>query len=122
MSAWRGGSCWSKASARFAVVAAVTAAVAAAAAPAAADPGQEIKTLRRHGSVARHFWAPVATHAELAGMPLSAGLAIGLRGPARALIGARIAPALVLHTGARSNLSLLANERGGVAVVWQRGI
>jgi hypothetical protein len=106
---------------RSAVAPLVALATLAASAAAAAEPlaDQLRSRLQRHGMVARHFWAPGLTSTEVAGMRLSAGLAVGVRAPLRAAVGAAVAPAIVLHTGPRSNLTLLAADQGGALLVWQ---
>jgi hypothetical protein len=93
----------------------------AAAAPAAADPGSDpsARPLWRHGMVSRHFWAPASMNLGPSGMRLSAGLAVGVRAPLRATVGAAVAPAFVLDTGGRSSLTLLRAEQGGAMLVWQ---
>ncbi|MCW5635789.1 MAG: hypothetical protein KIT17_20805 [Rubrivivax sp.] len=76
-------------------------------------------TFWRHGSVSSRFWAPGAARMELAGGSLSAGLAVGVRGPLRSTLGTRVAPAIVMETSHRSNLTLLATGSGGAMLVWQ---
>ena len=76
---------------------------------------------RRNGAVSRHLWAPEAASTELAGMRVSAGLALGLRGPLRSQLGTRLAPTISFELDRRSSVSLLASGRGGgAAIVWQR--
>lgn len=93
--------------------------LAASPSPASADSQSEPSTLRRHGSVSRFIWAPRAASAQIGGQSLQAGMAIGVRGPLRTALGAAAAPALVLETGRRSNLTLLAAGNGSAMLVWQ---
>lgn len=93
--------------------------LAASTGPAFAGPLAESEHLWRHGSVSRHFWAPSLTSTEIAGMRLSAGLAVGVRRPLRATVGSAVAPAIVLTTGQRSNLTLLPTDQRGAMLVWQ---
>lgn len=95
-------------------------------APALAEPppqgtlsGLARAQLARHGTVSRHFWAPGFATTEVAGLRLAAGLAVGVRAPLRHAVGAAVAPAVVLHTGRASNLTLLRAEQGGALLVWQ---
>lgn len=75
--------------------------------------------LQRNGALSRHLWAPSCCRSSLGGLPLSVGLAIGLRGGVRANLGQSVAPALSLQLGARSHLSLLAGDKGGGMLVLQ---
>jgi len=75
---------------------------------------------RRNGAVSRHLWAPQAARTEVAGMPVSLGLALGLRGPLRDQLGVSVAPALQFELDRHSNIALLASGRGGAMLVWQR--
>ena len=75
--------------------------------------------LQRNGAVSRHLWAPGDAILELAGHPLSAGVAIGLRDGLRSNLGVAVAPALNLRLGERSTLSLLAGGNGAVMLVLQ---
>lgn len=84
-----------------------------------AEPGSDDE-FRRNGAVSRHLWAPQAARTEVAGMPVSLGLALGLRGHVRSQLGSRIAPAVHFELDRRSNLSLLASGKGGAMLVWQR--
>jgi hypothetical protein len=95
--------------------------LAATATPSFADPLPESvrPQLWQHGTVSRHFWAPSLTTTEIAGLRVSAGLAVGVRAPLRATVGAPVVPAIVLETGRRSNLTLLPAEQGGAMLVWQ---
>jgi len=88
--------------------------------PAAAAPPLDVgEELRRNGAISRHFWAPEATTADVAGARVSAGVALGLRGPLRNQLGARLAPSIQFAFDRRSSLSVLASGRGGAAIVWQ---
>jgi len=84
-----------------------------------AEPSSDDE-FRRNGAVSRHLWAPQATRGELAGMPVSLGLALGLRGPLRDQLGARVAPAVQFELDRHSSMALLASGRGGAMLVWQR--
>ena len=86
---------------------------------AQADPGNEAESLRRHGAVSRLLWVPTGSSASLYGGNLSAGLALGTRGPIRAALGP-VAPALVFETGRRTNLTLMVASSRGAMLVWQR--
>lgn len=107
-------------SALRALAAAVVACSAVCATPAAAAPEHDVPQWRRHGLVARHLWTPSFTHREIGGLRLSAGVAFGVRKHWRHAIGAPVASAIVLETGRRSNLTLLATPEGGAMLVWQR--
>ena len=86
---------------------------------AAGNALDDSSTLWRHGQVSRHFWAPAGANTEIGGCPLAVGLAVGVRTPLRAIVGARVTPALVLQTSRRTNLTLLPAEGGGAMLVWQ---
>lgn len=75
---------------------------------------------RRNGAVSHRLWAPHAARTEVAGAPVSLGLALGLRGQLRTQLGARVAPALLFELDRRSSMALLASGRGGAMLVWQR--
>lgn len=114
-----------KARSRFTALVSVLGALCAFAAPALAEPLSpaplsEVRAqLSRHGTVARHFWAPGFATTEVGGLRLAAGLAVGVRAPLRSAVGAAVVPALVLQTGSTSNLTLLRAEQGGALLVWQ---
>lgn len=91
--------------------------LATAALPAAAAPEVEALELQRNGALSRHLWQPAVARTQVAGLPLSAGLALGLRGAARHQLDSRVAPALTLQTGARSSLSLLSTGGGAMLVL-----
>jgi hypothetical protein len=96
-------------------------AIGAVSSPALADEASDgAASIWRHGEVSRRFWAPDTATAEVGGLRLNAGLAIGVRTPLRSAVGARVAPALVLHTGRQSNVTLLAGSQGGAMLVWQQ--
>lgn len=88
--------------------------------PAAAEPACGGDELRRHGAVSRHAWAPEFACGEVAGMRISAGLALGLRSNLRTQLDSSVVPAVVLQLDQRSNLSLLASDKRGAMLVWQR--
>ncbi len=83
-----------------------------------AEPWLDSDELQRNGAVSRRLWKPEAASATLGGMRVSAGMAIGLRGPLQANLGRRHTPALTLETGQRSSLSLLAGNDSAM-LVWQ---
>jgi hypothetical protein len=86
---------------------------------ARAEPSSDDE-FRRNGAVSRHLWAPQAARTEMAGTPVSLGLALGLRGPLRDQLGVRMAPAVQFELDRRSSVALLASGRGGAMLVWQR--
>ena len=99
----------------------LAAALLLAAAPAAAAPLFGGDELQRNGAVSRHLWTPDFARAELSGMRLSAGLAVGLREPLHAPLGRRVAPSLSLDLGQRTQLSLLPAAGRGAMLVLQQG-
>ncbi len=88
------------------------------AAAAQAEPWLDADELQRNGAVSRRLWKPEATSVEWGGVRLSAGVALGLRGPLQAQLGRRHTPALTMELGARSSLSLLPGDDGAM-LVWQ---
>ncbi len=74
---------------------------------------------RRNGAVSRHLWTPDAASADMAGMRVSAGLALGLRGPLRGQLGTRLAPSIHFALDRRSSVCILSSGRRGTAIVWQ---
>ncbi|MBX3604053.1 MAG: hypothetical protein KF788_02210 [Piscinibacter sp.] len=89
-----------------------------ASAGAWAEPWFERDDLQRNGHVSRHLWQPEGATAEIAGLRVSAGLAIGLRGAVHSNLGRRYTPALMVDLGQRSSLSLLPGNDGAM-LVWQ---
>jgi hypothetical protein len=89
-----------------------------AGATAHAEPWFERDDLQRNGAVSRHLWQPEVASAQVAGLRVSAGVAIGLRGAVQSNLGRRYTPALTVHTGQRSSLSLLPGNDGAM-LVWQ---
>ena len=89
-----------------------------AAGAACAEPWLDTDELQRNGAVSRRLWKPEAASAAFAGMRLSAGMALGLRGPLQANLGRRHTPALTLEFGQRSSVSLLPGNDGAM-LVWQ---
>lgn len=89
-----------------------------AGAAAQAQPWFERDDLQRNGAVSRHLWKPDMASAQWGGMRVSAGVALGLRGPLRANLGRRYTPALSVELGQRSSLSLLPGNDGAM-LVWQ---
>ncbi len=87
---------------------------------AQAAPEDASDELRRNGAVSRHLWVPEAATADVAGLRVSAGVALGLRGPLRTQLGARLAPSVQFAIDRRSSVAILASGRGGAAIVWQR--
>lgn len=98
----------------------LTLALAGAAGPALCDEPSSHDEFRRNGAVSSHLWAPQATRTELAGVPTSLGVALGLRGPLRDRLGVRVAPAVHFELDRHSSMALLASGRGGAMLVWQR--
>jgi hypothetical protein len=97
-----------------------TACLALLALPAAAQPACGAEELRRHGAVAHRTWTPQFACGEVAGLRISAGLALGLRGSLRTQLDSKVVPAVMLQLDQRSNLSLLAADKRGAMLVWQR--
>ena len=93
--------------------------LAAAVLPATAAPWFDGEALQRNGGLARHLWEPAFASTQVAGLPFSAGLAVGLRGAVRDQLDTRVAPTLTLQTGARSSVSLLAAGGRGAMLVLQ---
>lgn len=90
------------------------------AAPAAfAAPPIEIDGLQRNGALSRHVWRPDFARAEVGGLRVSAGVAIGLRGAVRDNLDRRVAPALSVELDRGASLSLLAGSGSGAMLVWQ---
>lgn len=85
---------------------------------ARAEPWFDSDEVQRNGAISRHIWKPDAASADLGGVRVSAGMALGLRGPLQANLGRRHTPALTVETGQRSSLSLLAGNDGAM-LVWQ---
>jgi hypothetical protein len=98
----------------------LTLALMAAAGPALCGEPASDDEFRRNGAVSRHLWAPQATRTELAGVPVSLGVALGLRGHLRDQLGVRVAPAVHFELDRRSSMALLASGKGGAMLVWQR--
>ena len=96
----------------------LTLALLGAAASALCDESDD--EFRRNGAVSRHLWAPQATRTELAGVPVSLSVALGLRGHLRSQLGTRVAPAVHFELDRRSSVALLASGKGGAMLVWQR--
>ena len=92
---------------------------AACAAHATPDRPFGLDDLQRNGAVSRHLWAPADAIIDIAGHPVSAGIAIGLRGGLRSNLGVAVAPALSMRIGERSSMSLLAGGNGAVMLVLQ---
>jgi hypothetical protein len=102
-------------------LAAVTAGLLMAAGPACAqaDFDPEARAWQRHGGVSRAIWSPTGARVELAGQQAGFGFALGLRRNLRRPLGTHAAPAFVVETGVRSNLTLLAAPDRGAMLVWQ---
>lgn len=71
--------------------------------------------LQRNGELSRRVWTPEFAQ----GRGVSAGLALGLRGAARAHLDRPVAPALTFELGERSRLSLLGLPNRGAMLVLQ---
>lgn len=85
---------------------------------AQAEPWFDKDELQRNGAVSRRLWKPDMASADWGGVRISAGVALGLRGPLQEQLGRRHTPALTLDFGARSSLSLLPGNDGAM-LVWQ---
>lgn len=85
--------------------------------PAAAADAADLG-LQRNGALSRHVWQPAFAQTEIAGMRVSAGVAIGLRGSVRANLDRSASPALVFDLGRSESLSLLPAHDGAM-LVWQ---
>ena len=97
---------------------AVLAAWCVAGSAAWAGPWGDSDELQRNGAVSRRLWKPEVASVEWGGMRVSAGVALGLRGPLQDQLGRRHTPALTLDLGGRSSLSLLPGNDGAM-LVWQ---
>jgi hypothetical protein len=87
---------------------------------AGAEPLLAALKLRDGGGVARRVWQPDEAATTVSGMRLSAGLAMGLRGPVSATLGTRVAPAVSLEVARDASLWLLPRADGaGTMVVFQ---
>lgn len=75
--------------------------------------------LRRNGAVSRHVWTPDLATGEVAGLRVSAGLALGLRDTMKAQLGRSVTPALTVQLQGGSSLSLLPGSEGGAMLVLQ---
>jgi hypothetical protein len=87
--------------------------------PAGAAPLLGDDDLRRNGAVSRHLWSPDAASVDVAGIRVSAGLAVGLRGPLRSQLGTPLAPAIHFALDSRSGICILSSGRRGAAILWQ---
>lgn len=74
--------------------------------------------LRSHGEVSRRLWVPSLGEGARHG-PVSAGLALGLKGPVRQQMGRSLAPAVTLRLNADAQLSLVAAPGKGAMVLLQ---
>lgn len=90
-----------------------------AAGSAAAAPVFGNDDLRRNGAVSRHVWTPDIATGEVAGLRVSAGLALGLRHTVKAQLGRSVTPALTVELQGGSSLSLLPGSEGGAMLVLQ---
>jgi hypothetical protein len=75
--------------------------------------------LRRNGAVSRHLWSPDLASADVAGIRVSAGLAVGLRSSLRSQLGTPLAPSLNFSLDSRSSICILSSGRRGSAILWQ---
>ncbi len=92
--------------------------LAAACAPSFAAPLDGIEELQRNGGASRHLWTPAFTRADVAGMHLSAGIALGLRNSVQSQLRRNVTPALSLDLGSDAKLSILhAGARGAMLVL-----
>lgn len=97
---------------------ATTAVLLLGAAAAQAEPWGEGDDLQRNGAVSRRLWKPELASADIGGVRVSAGVALGLHGSLQDQLGRRHTPALTLSYGARTSLSLLPGNDGAM-LVWQ---
>lgn len=88
------------------------------AAAAQAEPWLDADDLQRNGAVSRRLWKPDVASAEIGGVRVSAGVALGLRGNLQEQLGRRHTPALTVDWGSRSTVSLLPGNDGAM-LVWQ---
>ena len=89
-----------------------------ASAGASAAPLLGHDDLSRNGATSRHLWTLDAARTEVMGLHVSAGLAFGVGPGLRDMVGGRPLPALTLQLDRRSSLTVLATERGRVALAW----
>src|SRR5262245_32332576 len=90
---------------------------AAAAGSAAAAPLFGGDELERNGAISRHLWTPDLARHEIAGLRVSTGLALGLRGAIRDNLGRNVTPAIAIELRSGSTVALLpAGERGAMLV------
>jgi hypothetical protein len=94
--------------------------LAACATPAAAAPMFVGEHLVRNGGISRQAWMPEFARGEVAGVPVSLGLAIGVRDSLRANLGSRVVPAVRFDLGGHASVSVLSADGQGAMVVWQR--
>lgn len=87
-----------------------------------AEPWLDSDEWQRNGAVSRRLWKPDIASADWGGVRVSAGVALGLRGPLQDQLGRRHTPALTMEFGTefgtRSSLSLLPGNDGAM-LVWQ---
>jgi len=87
-------------------------------APAVSAPLFGADDLQRNGAVSRHVWTPDFAAGKVAGVRISAGVALGLRDSLQSNLGRSVTPALTFHTSETSSLSLLpAGNRGAMLVL-----
>lgn len=103
---------------RIAFAAFTTWTLLTACAGASAAPLLGHDDLSRNGATSRHLWTLDAARTEVIGLHLSAGLAFGVGPGLRDMVGGRPVPALTLQLDRHSSLTVLAAERGRVAVAW----
>jgi len=87
--------------------------------PARAMPLFGADDLQRNGAISRYVWKPDMGKAEVVGLRVSAGLALGLKGAMQTNLGRGVTPALTMNIGSRSSVSLLAAGGRGAMLVLQ---
>jgi len=97
-------------------IAVIAAALCGISAPVAAQ-SLPVGELRHNGELSRRLFVPSAT-ASVGSERVSAGLALGLKGPVRQQMG-RVAPAVTIDMSPSSKLSILGAPGKGAMVILQ---
>lgn len=79
--------------------------------------GEEGSEWQRNGRLSRYLWEPGFASGQAGGVAVSAGVAVGLRGPVHANVGRRVAPALTLQWDRRASVSVLPAGGGAMFVL-----
>jgi len=82
--------------------------------------GEDGSEWQRNGRLSRHLWKPDFASGRAGGVEVSAGVAVGLRGPVHATVGHRVAPALTLQWDRRASVSVLPAGGGAMFVLQVR--